>query len=556
MTKKSLFDKTDCFFLIIAVLILWQLLLPGYVLTLDMIFTPEMKVISSAIGYNNFLPFSYLIYFLNLIIPAWLIQKIILLILFFCLGYLPFKFLPLPENKTVRLFSALLYSVNPFVYSRFLAGHWTHLMAYALLPVFIYYLFLFTKAPSFKASLKLFAAILLISFFSLHFFTMTVMITVVWFFIYAIKYLATKNFILLKLTLHNLFFGGLLFLIAGSYWLIPAIIHGQFFESIFNIKHWQAFAASGHNGISTTLNVLSLNGFWGEGHPWAKQFFWPQDYLIFWIAMAIIWLLILIGIIYGFKNKKSGSAVVFFSILGALSFIFSTGVGETIFKNFNLFFYEHFSFWRGFRDSQKFSGLLALSYAVLSGIGLSIVMDWMSKKKLILANYFNSAILMVPVLFGFLLWGGFRNQVQAVRYPEAWYQAKEIIQADESDYKVLFLPWHGYLSLNFNNNLLIANPAGRFFGEKSIVSKSVEIKEIYDQELSPNYINLDKFINNDLNLSIAETINFLIAQNIKYIVYFQDLRGADSLRYEFLSSDKLKELINEKELIMFSLSGN
>lgn len=32
-------------------------------------------------------------------------------------------------DKFVWLFSALVYTLNPFVYSRFLAGHWAHLMA-------------------------------------------------------------------------------------------------------------------------------------------------------------------------------------------------------------------------------------------------------------------------------------------------------------------------------------------------------------------------------------------------------------------------------------------
>ena len=115
---------------------------------------------------------------------------------------------------------------------------------------------------------------------------------------------------------------------------------------------------------------------------------------------------------------------------------------------------------------------MALSYAVLSGIGVGIISDWLNKKKKNLAIYFNLLICLIPIFFGFLLWGGFRGQLQAVWYPEVWNQAKNIIQADDSDYQVLFLPWHGYLSLSFNNNLLVGNPARRFFGEKSIVGKS------------------------------------------------------------------------------------
>ncbi|MCX6759619.1 MAG: hypothetical protein NT012_03605 [Candidatus Nealsonbacteria bacterium] len=556
MTKKLLFDKFILIFLGIAVLILWQMLLPGYVLTLDMVFTPETKVVFSETGYNNSLPISYLIHFLNILIPSWIIQKIILFILFFSLGYLSFKFLPLPKNKTVRLFSALVYTLNPFVYSRFLAGHYGHLMAYALLPVFIHFLFKFTESPSFKISLKLFASILLISLFSLHFFAMTVMIMVFWFLFHFIKYLARNNLTLLKLTLKNLIFGGLLFAVVSAYWLIPTMNRNQPFEQRFDIKHWQAFAASNHDKINTTLNVLSLNGFWGEGQPWSKQFAWPQGYIVFWIAFGLIGLLILAGLINGFKNKKTRPVIIFFSILGFFAFIFSTGAGETIFKNFNLWFYKNISFWSGFRDSQKFTGFLALSYAVLSGFGVMAIVDFLNKKKKDLTNNLNSLIFLIPILFGFLMWGGFQKQIKPVWYPEVWNQAKNVIQVDGSNYKVLFLPWHGYLSLNFNNNLLVANPASNFFGEKAVVSKSVEIKEIYDQELSPEYINVDKVVRDGFYLAPDETINFFVKQNIKYIVYFQDLKGVDNLRYEFLTSDRLKKIIVDKQLIMSEIEAD
>jgi hypothetical protein len=170
-----------------------------------------------------------------------------------------------------------------------------------------------------------------------------------------------------------------------------------------------------------------------------------------------------------------------------------------------------------------------------------------------LVNYFKAAVFLVPVLFGLLLWGGFLGQLQAVWYPAVWYQAKNIIQADNSDYQVLFLPWHGYLSLNFNNNLLVANPAKRFFGSKAVASQSVELEGIYDQERSSNYRDLDKIIKNDPAVSAAEAIDFFIKQGIKYIVYLQDLNGKDNLKYEFLASGRLIKIISEEQLIMYKL---
>jgi len=370
-----------------------------------------------------------------------------------------------------------------------------------------------------------------------------------WFLWHFIEYLARDNIALLKLTLKNLALGGLVFAVAGAYWLIPAAVQAQPAWQRFDIKHWQAFAAGGYGSVNTTLNVLSLHGFWGQGQAWSKQFAWPQDYPLFWLGFLLVAMLILIGLVSGFRNHTSRKTVLFFAILGLLAFVFATGVGETVFKGFNLCLYQNIFFWPGFRDSQKFSGLLALSYAVLGGFGASRVLSFLKTCRL---GLIGSLHLMssIPLAFGFLALGGFWGQLQPVWYPPVWNRAKETLRQESPGSKTLFLPWHGYLSFKFNNDIVIANPAGKFFGEGAIVSRSVELGGIYDQERDPEYDQLDKAVSGRLSLSPDRTIDFLAAQNIKYIVYFQDLKKTDNLKYEFLSSDRLRPIIKDGQLVM------
>ena len=309
-------------FLGLAVLILWQALLPGYVLGLDMVFAPDMKVFTNPDGFLNFLPIGYLIYWLGLIIPVWLVQKIILLLLFFSIGYLAFKYLPIGESKTARMFSALIYLVNPFVYSRFLAGQWTHLMAYAFLPLFIHYLFVFEEKNDLKSGLKLFGTLFFISIFSIHFFIVSAMILAVWFIYHFIKCLVSNNRGYAKAMLKNIAVCGVLFLIVSSYWLIPALNRPKPIEQRFDMSHWQAFSAGGYKNISPILNLISLNGFWGERHPWAQYFLWPQDYSIFWISFFVIMIFVLVGIVGGFRDKAKRSKIIFFFLLGIFALIF------------------------------------------------------------------------------------------------------------------------------------------------------------------------------------------------------------------------------------------
>ena len=163
-----------------TMLVMWQLLLPGYVLTLDMVFGPS-HVFYMPQGYLAGLPISVLIYLASYVIPAWLVEKVILAGIFFALFYLPLKFFPeeleVPQISYSwgKYFAAIFYAVNPFVYERFLAGQWEVLIGYALLAPLVYVLLRFLRAPRMKAALWLAAILLIIGLFSIHALVMSVL---------------------------------------------------------------------------------------------------------------------------------------------------------------------------------------------------------------------------------------------------------------------------------------------------------------------------------------------------------------------------------------------
>ena len=518
-----------------------------------MIFGPEMNVNLNTDGFLNALPINYLIYFFSLIVPAWVVQKIILLILFFNIGYLAFKYLPIGENNEARLFSALIYLANPFVYSRFLAGQWTHLMAYAFLPLFLHYLLKLRESIDFKAIIRVLAVIFLISLFSVHFFVITGLIFAFFLVFLVFSWFLQKKQGEIKVLAKNLIIGGLMLLISIGYWVIPALNRSNPIEQRIGINHWQGFSASSYKNIDVFWNVLSLNGFWGERNTWANYFLWPQDNGFFWISFVLIICLVVIGFKYALKSSKTRFLAVFVSIMSICCFVFATGAGNTIFKQLNIFLFENVPFWSGFRDSQKFSGILALGYAIFAGFGFQTAWEYFKNKGQNSLNIFLGFVFLIPIVFGFLVWGGFHKQVQAVWYPESWFEAKQIIENDKSDFKVLFLPWHGYYSLEFNNNLISANPARRFFGQQIISSRSVEMNGIYDQESDKNYSALDELIRSNNFDNEKKLDRFFYEYNIKYIVYAHDLIGADNLTYDFLSSTKLKMKLDKSEISIFEI---
>jgi hypothetical protein len=126
------------FYALLSLSILGPLLQPGYILTLDMVFTPHFDSSSFVFGLDEWwpsasAPFFILMEFGSKIVPAWLIQKAILFLVFFLAGLGAHRLFP--YRGAGAYFAGLLYMINPFTYARFLAGQWGMLTAYAMFPL-------------------------------------------------------------------------------------------------------------------------------------------------------------------------------------------------------------------------------------------------------------------------------------------------------------------------------------------------------------------------------------------------------------------------------------
>ncbi len=537
-------------FLGLAVLIMGGMLTPGYVLTLDGIFAPEMKVYPSEEGFNNALPLNWLIHMATGLIPSWVVQKIFLVGLFFAIGYGAFLFLPVGKNRTVRFFGALTFLFNPFVYSRFIAGHWFHLFGYALLPLLIDRLLNFSRKNSYFSALQLTITLFLISLFSIHFFLMSVLLSFCWM-VFLIGKAIRQSQKDLGRRVENSLLSGVALILVSLWWLIPAVNRPETIEARFDAIHWEAFSAGGYKWVGILLNVFSLNGFWGERNFWAKSFLWPQDYATFWLAFGILIFLTGTGVYFGWQDKKKKIKTVFFFLLGLFAFIFSLGVSKTIFGGLNRWIFEYVPFWSGFRDSQKWSGLLVLSYAVLGAQGLNYWLPKLKEKKWDFSGARAIFVFFVPLFLGFLLWFGLWGQIKPVFYPISWQETKNYL--DERRAKALFLPWHGYMSFGWNDNLILANPVKRYFGEGHFFGRSVELGEIYDQEREEKYLELDELVRDEENPE--DLLNFLSDNNINYIIHFKDLGDKDTLNYPALESRRVRIILEHENTVLYEI-GN
>ena len=516
-----------------TVLVLWQMLLPGYVLMWDMVFGPS-QMFPTFSGLENSAPLQLVIYALGLMVPMWIVQKVILVGIVFSFFYLPIKFFPLHIDSWARYAAASLFAVNPFVYERFLAGQWAVLCAYALLMPFVYFLFRLLESPTKRTALSLAAVMLLINLFSLHVFVMTVLIVG---FACAVRLFVRDQigaFIL------NALLAGSIVAIVSLYWLVPLFIYPESSPvGAFTEAHWKAFATSIDASVGASANVLMLFGFWGESYPWMQTLLSPKDIpLVFIPTLLALAVVIVTGIAMSMRALQSRTRAILLFSIAVLAFVFSLGLAPSFAHDFNLWLFEHVGFWRGFRDTEKWSMWLALAFACFYAAGTSGIVR---KVRPHLVRTAQFVFVMLPIFYTFTLPFGLMGQARAVEYPESWYGMNAILAADPTC-KALFLPWHEYYWLAFNDNRLTANVAPRFFDCTIVSSRDAEIGGVGDQGADAVYEALARTVTDPDTEHVDAALALMRAEGIRYIIATYDLGSLDTFTYPFLSAPGLTTL--------------
>jgi hypothetical protein len=536
--------KNNLFKIIFALLgtsvVLWQLLASGYVLTLDMVFGPHVDLVRNTGDLLNTYPVWWLLSILTTFFSGWFAQKILLVTIFFLLFYLPIyyfdKIFKLKETHGAEYIVSVFFVINPFIYERFLAGQWLVIFGTAMLFPITAYVIEFSRNLNLKSTLKLLISILFLGMISIHILIMVLILMIITFLVVAIyqkfSFKFIKQIIILALS----------FLVFSSYWLVPALINNNGTPlSNFSSEHWEAFRTAENAKFGGVIgNVLSLHGFWGESEPWIEDFVLPKDnHTVFIVLFSSLFLLILYGILKSLKDDSHRKTSILLVIFVLISIIFSSGVGDSVFENLNLWLFENVYFWTGFRDSQKWSAIILLGYSLFLGIGSNYTLENFKYKKTIFAILF-----LIPILYTPMMLLGFSGQLKTSQYPESWSEINDVLKQDENC-KALFLPWHQYYSLKFNHKILTANPSKKYFDCEIWHSLNMGIGDIKTPEgYSEDYYVIEKAITSNELESREKTINLLKEYNFKYIIFTDDVIDEDDFTYPFLQSMSLEKVIN------------
>src|SRR4030042_3028581 len=188
--------------------------------------------------------------------------------------------------------------INPFVYSRFMAGQWGVLWAYAWLPLAIGAFIKLLHEPNWQNTVKMAVLATLAGLLQVQgFFILFLSCFIILFF----KVILDRNKTKLYQSLKWSAAAAGIFCVLNLYWLIPLFTSPGTILDQLNQADQSAFVSGSTSEAGILYNILSMHGFWREHYAYAK------DILPFW---WVFFTLILFLAVYGFSSKVFPSKIL------------------------------------------------------------------------------------------------------------------------------------------------------------------------------------------------------------------------------------------------------
>lgn len=525
--------------------VLGALLLPGYILTLDMVFAPHASISHQFYGLDEWrlaasTPLWLLIDAAAKVFPAWVWQKAILFSIFFLAGLGAHRLFPF--RGIGSYFAGVLYMINPFTYVRFLAGQWGVLGAYAMTPFAIKAFLDLLERGSVKQAVKVALLSTLVGMFQIHGFLLLFLAFLVIFLVKLVRERRERAANIRACKFVTV--AGVMFLALNSYWMLPALTSEETLLGQIGRGDLLLFAPKATSGFGTMFDLAAMYGFWRGGYTYAKDLL-P----LWWLGFAFIFYLGACGFVYSVRGRRAGRLVWSFGLIWLVGLILASGASIQFSRPAFEWLFDHLFFLRGFRDSQKFVALLCLSYSYLGGLGVYQLARWRAEHQQKGLTLYRGAVLgvivlalVVPLVYSYPMFG-FHGQLKPTDYPQEWYEVNDHLNEDEDDFNVLILPWHMYMDYSWlpNKDKRLMNPAQRFFDKPAICGDNIEVGSIYSQSTNPTSNYVDFVLENG---DAIENLGELLAPlNVKYVVL---LHEADYEEYGFLAQQRDLEVELEK----------
>ncbi|MDL4814570.1 hypothetical protein [Actinomadura opuntiae] len=415
-------------------------LAPGFLLSYDMVFTPDPAFAPMTFGLTGtvprHVPSDAFVTALATVIPAGAVQKLLLLAIFVMACTSAASLVP-SRRLLPRLAAGVCYAWNPFVAERLLLGQWALLLGYAALPWVVAAAARTTERGGTRRLVRALIPAAIGGFAAL-----------------TVSGAAALIVALVSARLR----GGVrvvAVVIALSLpWLVPAVLRPAGVPG--NGEAVGVFAARADTPFGVLGSLLTLGGIWnGETVP--RGYGTP--------VLAGFWLAVVLGSLFAYwkwcrePEWRRGAAVAAIAgfVLAALG-----AVAEPVLRG-------AVALWSGFavlRDGQQYVAPLAVVVAV--GLGVAADRAIEARFAMVAVGAMAAPVLLLPTL----AWGA-AGDLRAVRYPADWSRAAQIIDGDSAPGDVLVLPWALYRSYPWNHGRRVLDPLPRYLHRRVVVNDAL-----------------------------------------------------------------------------------
>ena len=429
--------------LLLALLMLGPALAPGYVLTYDMVWVPDLALRPDFLGVGSGLPRAVpsdaVISVLDEVVPGMWLQKL-LLVAALAGGGAGAARLVGDRPAVVQLVAGTFYVWNPLVVERLLIGHWPVLLGYASIP------WILAAAREWRRAGRLPMRLLwLVPVGSLS----------------ASAGLATALVVLLFAAGRNRVAGPLLVVTAANApWLVSGLLHASAATS--DSAGAEVFALHGEGSVPGPVAALGLGGIWNaevvpDSHTGALG----------WIWVALVLGLATVGVRSWLRRTGRRDRIGFVGCwvvgfgLAVLSWAAPGVVGWLV---------AHVPGAGVIRDGARLLVLCAPLLVVLVAEGADAL--WVRRPPVRAAGVpLAAALVLAPIaVLPDAAWG-VAGRLHAADYPAAYADARDVVAdavTDGSD--VLLLPFTSYRQPRWNDDRKVLDPLGRYLTPDYVAS--------------------------------------------------------------------------------------
>ena len=459
-----------------ALLILAPLLLPGYVLTYDMVFVPRPALTRELLGLGTSVaravPSDLLVALASRALPADWVQKLVLAGILAGAGLGAARLAPtgLPAGRAA---AGVLYVWNAFVYERLLMGHWALLVSYAALPWVV------LAAAAYRGdgaegtsgaatarrwtgppSLRRLAAALAVAAVSPP---GGVIASVLALLVAGFPGRRRRPASMRRLAL----VGGVALVLNAPWWVPSVLYPGGVPVRPVGVA---AFASRPDGPLGTVGSLVTLGGIWNANvvPPGRDSLLWLPAFALVVVVAAVGWRRCVAA------GRLDGGAVGgLLAAAGIGLLVAAAGALPGLDQGLRLVV-EHVPGGGLLRDGQKFVAPLAVALAAGFGAGV----EWLAGLLATPARRRVAACLLVAtplLLLPTLAWGAW-GRLGVARYPASWAEARAAVTADRVPGGLLVLPWHLYVGFPWNHDRVVLQPAQRYFPRRVVTNDDLELR--------------------------------------------------------------------------------